>query len=64
LCGLAGEPSLAPAAHQGHRIILASRTDGSRLEQAGLELDPQTSREIFQRSGGIQRLDVFLGLGA
>jgi len=49
-------------AHQsGPRRIEITRADGSRGRIEGLDLDAQTSAAIFERSGAVQRLDVFFG---
>ena len=44
------------------RLELA-RKDGSQEVSERLELDPKDSAEVFERTGEIARLDVFLGLG-
>jgi hypothetical protein len=50
-------------AHRGGRSrILITRRDGTVQEIPGLELDPPTSASIFERSGDIRALEVFLGL--
>ncbi len=46
----------------GDPRILITRQDGSTLESKGHELDPAISAAIFERTGAIQRLDIFLGL--
>jgi hypothetical protein len=71
-----GEASLAPPACslaftlcQVPVVIQASETrrleitraDGSREESAALALDAKTSREIFDRTGTVSRIDVHLG---
>jgi hypothetical protein len=48
--------------HQaGPRRIEITRADGSRDTVEGLDLDAGTSAAIFERSGAVQRLDVFYG---
>jgi hypothetical protein len=48
--------------HEGgdHEIEIAA-ADGFRRVHAGLRLDAETSRAIFQRSGVVRRLDVMIG---
>jgi hypothetical protein len=41
--------------------IEITAADGSRRINAGLRLDAETSRAIFQRTGSVRRLDVRLG---
>jgi len=50
-------------AHRGgHPRILITRRDGTVQEILGLELDHPMSASIFERSGDICALEVFLGL--
>jgi hypothetical protein len=37
-------------------------SDGSGRKVAGLELDPETSAALFERTGRIRRVDVFFGI--
>ena len=46
----------------GSPRILVTRQDGSCQDINGLALDHSLSATIFQRTGQIQRLDIFLGL--
>jgi len=46
----------------GARRIEISAADGSRRTVAGLELDELTSAAVFERTGALRRLDVFLDL--
>jgi hypothetical protein len=51
--------------HQsGARRIEISAADGSRRTVAGLELDELTSAAVFERTGAVRRLDVFLDLAS
>lgn len=50
------------AHHAGHPHILITRRDGSVQETPGLELDEIASAAIFERTGAIRSLEVFLGL--
>jgi len=50
------------AHRSGPARIDVRRTDGSRQTVEGLELETETSSAVFERSGAIQRLDVFFGL--
>jgi hypothetical protein len=45
----------------GHPRILLTHRDGTALEIHGLELDEATSSSIFERTGTIRFLEVFLG---
>jgi hypothetical protein len=49
-------------AHQSgpERIEIIS-ADGSRRTEAGLSLDAETSAAVFERTGAVQRVDVFFG---
>ena len=51
------------AHHSGGPRILVSMQDGSSQVIESLALDLATSAAIFGRTGAVQRLDVFLGLG-
>jgi len=41
--------------------IRVTGRDGSVRLEPGLELDPESSAEVFGRTGSVQRLDVLLG---
>ena len=45
----------------GPAHIALSLRDGSQRRRDGLVLDPQSSGEIFARTGTVTRLDVYLG---
>jgi len=49
------------AHRSGPQRIEITRADGSRNIVEGLELDAGISAAIFERSGAVQRLDVFFG---
>ena len=46
----------------GPALVELTRADGSSKRIDGLELDPEASSAIFERTGGIRRVDVFFGL--
>ncbi|HYA00683.1 MAG TPA: hypothetical protein VEK76_10080 [Candidatus Binatia bacterium] len=49
------------AHRSGPARIEVAEDGGSRRSVPGLSLDPQASREIFERTGRVRRLDVFWG---
>ncbi len=49
-------------AHEtGPARVEVTRADGSRDTVGGLDLDPETSAAIFERTGAVRRLDVYFG---
>jgi hypothetical protein len=50
------------AHRSAERKILVTRADGTKDSLAGLSLNTSVSREIFKRTGSIQRVDVFFAL--
>jgi hypothetical protein len=47
------------AHRQGPARIEITARDGTRRSAAGLSLDAETSRDVFERTGRVRRLDVF-----
>jgi hypothetical protein len=56
---------LPVVAHQaGPPRIEITTAEGSRRTVEGLDLDPETSAAVFERTGAVRRLDVFFGFAA